>query len=348
MYSRIHINLSLLILFFFFNIQAFTQKKTENLIVCFYNVENLFDTIDQPVLLDEEFTPDSKKNWNTTKYFKKLDNVARVLSSMSNDKLPDIIGLSEVENISVLEDLIEMPGLKAGNYGIVHEESPDVRGIDVALLYNRNTVKVRNHEVIPVKLPFDTTFRTRDILYIHLEANDKNDIHVFVNHWSSRRGGEKASEPKRLYSAVALRRKIDILLSKDSQSRFIIMGDFNDEPTNKSLNSILMAGNKRKNFGKGDLYNLYYDKHNLHNEGSYNYRGSWNMLDQIIVSYNLIDRMNSLSCDYSSGEIFQQDWMMYETNEGIKVPSRTYGGDNYYGGISDHLPVYVVFTYTDK
>jgi predicted extracellular nuclease len=330
------------LLFFFFLLSA---QKEDKLIVSFYNVENLFDTIDQPDVMDEEFTPDSEKEWNSEKYSKKIEDLAKVLNSIDNKELPAIIGLAEIENRSVLEDLINSKDLKKGNYGIVHQDSPDIRGIDVAILYRKDKVKVLDQEAIPVALPFDTSFKTRDILYVKFRLPDGKDLNVFANHWSSRRGGMKESEPRRMYSGVAVRRKIDLLLSRDIDSRFLIMGDFNDEPTNKSIMSILMATNKKKNIGTGDLYNLFYDQHNEGNVGSYNYRNEWNMLDQIIVSYNLINRMNGFSCDYTSGRIFREDWMMYTDEKGDVSPNRTYGGNNYYGGISDHLPVYVEFSF---
>jgi predicted extracellular nuclease len=336
---------SILVITLIFTFYTLTAQKEEKLIVSFYNVENLFDTIDQPDVLDEEFTPESEKKWNTEKYSKKIEDIAKVLSSIDNKELPSIIGLAEIENRTVLEDLINTKYLQKANYGIVHQDSPDIRGIDVAILYRKDKVKVLDHEAIPVKLPFDTAFKTRDILYVKFRLADGQDLNVFVNHWSSRREGMKESEPRRMYSGVAVRRKFDLLLSRDIESRFLIMGDFNDEPTNKSIMSILMATNKKKNIGTGDLYNLFYDQHNNDNIGSYNYRNEWNMLDQIIVSYNLINRMNSFSCDYASGKIFKEDWMMYSNEKGEESPNRTYGGPNYYGGVSDHLPVYVEFNF---
>ena len=311
--------------------------------IIFYNVENLFDTEDDPLTMDEEFTPESEKKWNKEKYQKKLEDLSKVLISVYPDELPEIIGLAEVENCKVLEDLKSTAYLKKGNYEIVHSDGPDERGIDVALLYRKDAIKQVTYEHLPVSFPFDSIDVTRDILYVKGSAEDGKDFHFFVNHWSSRSGGMVESEPKRMQCAVTLRKKIDYVLCHESDPRIVIMGDFNDEPTNKSIMNILLATNKRKNIGTGDLFNLFYDRHNSGNVGSYNYKGTWNMLDQIIVSYNLINTKGLYSCNYQDGIIFSEDWMMYQNEDGQKVPSRTYGGPNYYGGISDHLPVSIRF-----
>jgi predicted extracellular nuclease len=325
---------------FFPVILAFSQNNP--FVVMSYNVENLFDTLDTPGFDDIEFTPVSKKQWNTEKYNKKLIDLAKVIAAVGKENLPDVVGLVEIENRKVLEDLINVPSLKAGGYGIVQEESPDARGIDVALLYRKDRFKYEGHVKIPVAFPFDSTERTRDILYVYGKAPDGQNLHFFVNHWSSRNGGERETEPKRMYCAVALRRNLDLLLSRDSQARIIIMGDFNDEPTNRSIMNVLQASNKRKNISVGEFYNLMYDKHNLTPEGSYFYRGNWNMLDQIMISQTLLNAASGYKLKYDSGQIFKEDWMLFKAKNGEVSPNRTYGGDNYYGGISDHLPVFVV------
>lgn len=318
------------------------RSANDDITILFYNVENLFDTIDQPGVLDEEFTPGSEKEWNTSRYYRKIEDISRVLTGTGRNVLPDVIGLAEVENRMVLEDLLAAPAFRKGDYGIIHEESPDARGIDVALLYRKDVLKSVSHEIIPVHFPFDSTETTRDILHVTAKLPDGEMVHFFVNHWSSRYGGMKESEPKRMYCAVSLRRRIDRLFAQENNPRIVIMGDFNDEPTNRSLMNILQAGNKLRNIEIGDLYNLYYDQHNMGLAGSYYYRGDWNMLDQIIVSYNMINQESRFSCNYQDGMILKEDWMLFENQDGVMVPNRTYGGPNYYGGISDHLPVYIV------
>lgn len=319
--------------------QVYSQDKSFTIMS--YNVENLFDTLDTPGKDDIEFTPLSKKNWDTEKYSKKLIDLSKVIAGVDKLNLPDVVGLIEVENRQVVEDLINTPLLKPGKYAVVHEESPDARGIDVALIYRKDRFTYEGHVKIPVAFPFDSTEKTRDILYVYGKASDGLDIHFFVNHWSSRIGGERETEPKRMYCAVSLRRNLDLLLSRDSKARIVIMGDLNDEPTNRSIMSVLQASNKRKNISVGEFYNLMYDSHNLNSEGTYFYKGNWNMIDNLIVSHTLLNTTGTLGCKYDSGKIFKEEWMMFKAKNGEISPNRSFGGDNYYGGVSDHLPIYL-------
>jgi endonuclease/exonuclease/phosphatase family metal-dependent hydrolase len=214
------------------------------------------------------------------------------------------------------------------------------------LLYREEFFTCLSHETIPIRDPADPDYKYRDILHVTGRAVDGSILHVFVNHWKSRSGGLEQTERQRIAAASTLRRSLDQLLASESDVKVIIMGDFNDEPTNRSITDALNACNKRKNFGIGDYYNLFYDLHNIQDRGTYNYRGTWNMLDQIIVSYNLIHNNKGLSTAFDSGRILKEDWMLYESEQyGEKLPSATYGGPNYYGGPSDHLPVYVIFHY---
>jgi len=307
-----------------------------------YNVENLFDTINDPNKEDDEFTPTSEKNWNSEKYYHKLDNIARVISSVNKNELPEIVGLVEIENQTVLEDLVSQKFLAPGNYGIVHEESPDARGIDVALLYRKSDFKYIEHQIIRVDFDFEPATKTRDILYVKGSLNDNEILHVFVNHWSSRRDGAEASEPKRVRAAELLRGKVDEILAKDSKAKIVIIGDFNDEPTNKSIHEVLNATNNQFSKNKKELYNLLYDKH-LFGYGTYNYKGDWNMIDNIIVSQALLNNDGKYCVSTDGGQIFEERWMMYDNAKtGQMTPNRTYGGPYYHGGFSDHLPVYLV------
>ena len=317
------------------------QKKDQVLTFMFYNVENLFDTENNPDKNDEEFTPESEKAWDIDKYEKKLDDIASVIKAVNKSELPEIVGLCEVENRKVLEDLIQTRDLKRGNYGIVHHESPDSRGIDCALLYNMEAFHVLSHEAIPVTFPFDSSMTTRDILHAEIKTTDNEVLHLFINHWSSRWGGQEESEPKRIYCAIALRKAVDNVMNRDPHAKIIIMGDFNDEPTNRSIFEMLLANNKRKNAGERELYNLMYDGHNRRNEGSYYYQGNWDMMDQIIVSRSVITDRNGWHAGYDDGKILKEKFMLYyDQNRKDYVPNRSYGGPVYYGGISDHLPVY--------
>ena len=334
----------LLVILIMVSMALSAQKKEDQWTIIFYNVENLFDTLDNPVKIDEEFTPGSEKSWNLERYEKKLNDLGRVITSANPSELPEIIGLCEVENVQVLMDLVSTDAFRKGDYGIVHFESPDVRGIDAALLYRKDEFTVMEQKKLPVIFPFDSTETTRDILYVKGQTSDKETLHFYVNHWSSRRGGEKETEPKRIFAAVTLRQEIDVLLNREPSAKIVIMGDFNDEPTNTSVFGMLMANNKKKNASGRDLYNMMYDMHNDENKGTYNYRGNWNMLDHIIISQALLSAKSGLSAEHDGAKIFSADWMMYNDENRGKVPSRTYGGPNYYGGISDHLPVYVILS----
>lgn len=330
------------LLFFYVTTYGQETRSGENFTIVFYNVENLFDIEDDPFSEDDEFTPGSEKQWNRERYTKKLDDIAEVLSSIPGKDLPGIIGLCEVENKKVLKDLTGTRKLRKKEYGIVHEDSPDIRGIDVALLYRKDRFDMVDHKSIPVVFPFDTV-KTRDILYVKGKTSDSETFHFFVNHWSSRREGEKATERRRVFSAVVLRKAVDSIMNVEADAKIFILGDFNDEPTNISLHSVLNATNKQKNAGARDLYNLMYDKHNIEDLGTYSYKGSWNMLDNLIVSKPVLNDKKGYHLDYSDGMIFREDWMMYDNPKtGDLTLNKTYGGNVYFGGVSDHLPVYMV------
>lgn len=329
-----------------YSLAIFSQETAydpqKNFTVVFYNVENLFDTINSPGINDQEFTPAGSYQWTGKRYHKKIQDIARVLSTVNPYELPEIIGLCEVENREVLTDLVRSEKIKSGNYQIVHETGPDARGIDVALLYREDAFSYLSHRTIPIYFPFDPDSRTRDILYVKGLAADTDTLHLFVNHWSSRVGGEAQTEPKRVFAAMRLRNAIDSIFFINPVAKIIVMGDFNDEPTNASVFSFLNANNKRKNASYNELYNLMYDIHNIENEGTYYFRGNWNMLDHLIVSRALLERDNGFYCDFGSGMIFSAPWMLEEINNGDQQPLRTHSRGVYKGGPSDHLPVYMI------
>jgi len=316
---------------------SFAQKKDFTL--AFYNVENLFDTIDTPDKRDDEFTPESDKQWNTGRYEKKLIDLSNVIISINKEDYPEIIGLCEVENRQVVEDLVSKTGLKTSGYKVIHEESPDARGIDVAMLYEPAHFSPISHATITTKLPGERP-HTRDILYVKGVADGNDTLHIFINHWPSRSGGQEASEPKRVLVAQNLRNAVDSIQQTDADAKIVIMGDLNDHPYNKSCFETLRATNEKKQAKEGDLFNLMY-QHHLNGEGSYNYRGKWGVIDHIIVSYALLDAKAGLSTKHKSGVIHKEEFFLFTKKNGSKTPNRTYGGKNYYGGFSDHLPVYV-------
>jgi predicted extracellular nuclease len=327
MKSNIILLVITLMLFSSFRPNLLNKKAT----IAFYNVENLFDTIDDPGITDEEFLPVSEKQWNTQRYNKKLEDIARVLGGINSEELPEVIGLCEVENRGVLEDLIATEPLTSGNYQIVHVDSPDKRGIDVALLFRKREFKLLSHEALLV----DPGFETRDILHVTGKLG-KDQFHLFVNHWPSRWGGVEKSESNRLVAAQTLKKKVDEILAENNEAKIVIMGDMNDEPDNKSLAEIVQAMAPNQ---KAELYNLMIPL-DEQNRGSYNYRGHWNMIDNILVSETVLRGKGFVTTD-QLGQVYHEAWMEYRNKDGQMSPNRTYGGLNYYGGVSDHFPVYL-------
>lgn len=312
-------------------------KSAAGKVFGFYNVENLFDTIDDQYTIDEQFLPNSEKLWNSEKYTIKLNSLAKVISHFDKE-LPIFLGMAEIENKGVIEDLIKTDQLLKGNYGIVHEESPDKRGIDVGFIYRKDYFKVLSHQNLEVSIADEPDFFTRDILYVKGELKDNDVLHVFLNHWPSRRAGQEESEYKRVRAATVLRSKIDELLAEDKNAKIIIMGDFNDYPNNKSIIEVLKAKGDR-DFKNGNLYNLAFNLEQK-NKGTYNYRGDWGMLDQLIISEGTYKSDNGLHVTYENCKILELDWMLFtDPKYGDKKPSKTYGGNEYYGGYSDHLPI---------
>lgn len=310
------------------------QMLRKEYTVLSYNVENLFDTQDDPKIPDEEFLPESEKKWTNERYQKKLNDLARVISEVNPLDAPEIVGLIEVENRSVLEDLINTNALKAHQYAIIHEESPDYRGIDVALIYRKDAFTEIMHECLPVVFADDTAFKTRDILHVVGTVRNKT-VHVFVNHWPSRIGGEDKTEPKRVLAASVLKKKVDQLMASDPKARIIIMGDMNDEPVNKSLKETI--GAQAPDSG-ANFVNLMWpdDKAGL---GTYFYNGNWNMLDNIVVSREMISGQQ-VRVENGKGSIYSNSWMLFTNKTGDKTPNRSYVGPKYVGGVSDHFPVY--------
>ncbi len=308
-----------------------TVQNTEasELTIAFYNIENLFDTINEPNKEDDYFTPVGPTQWNSERYYKKLSNLNQVYRAMNK---PDILGVAEIENILVAKDLSDSLGLP----GIVHFDSPDQRGIDVALFYDNSKIELLQSEKIRIHFPdnISVDYTSRDVIYAQLKLPGSENLHVFVNHWPSRRGGLKESSPRREWVSYHVQKKIKQIWKKESDAQILLMGDFNDEPSNKSIQQLLSIHNQderlvnqMEEFEKMDI-------------GSYNYRGNQNVLDQFIVSSNLTDSIGAITI--KSVEIFKKDFMIYKDSKYGEKPSRTYGGPNYYGGYSDHYPIRMI------
>ena len=299
-------------------------------------MENLFDTDDDPNKIDEEFSPIGRKEWTVEKLNKKLEHLAQVIRFMNNGNAPDLLGVEEVEHQAMLDSMLSQY-FKDKNYGIAYRETPDNRGIDCGLIYNADKFEYISHTGHVVILP--DKYPTRLILETHLKISG-DDLYVFVNHWPSRRGGEKKSAPNRAAAAKVLKKRVEEILKIDSDANIVITGDFNDEPNNNSIHKILGAkylSCDEQPSSSDELYNLAYESFD-EGWGTYLYRGDWNMLDQIIVSGNLIER-NGFDYECGSFEIVKPKYLVEQAGKykGSALP--TFGGSKYLAGYSDHFPV---------
>lgn len=334
---KIQLRFILLIIALAVLFSAFIDKprKPRTAGVVFYNVENLFDTLDNTSKNDNEFLPTGEKNWNTERYNTKLERIAEVLKGIS-EELPAVVGFAEVENRNVLEDLALEEILAPAKYKVIHFESPDRRGIDVGLFYSKKKFKIFNAKRVPVPTGLKNSF-TRDILLVHGRLKRGPEIYFIVNHWPSRYGGQEKSEPKRISASRILAQKIDSLLLLNPEAHIIAMGDFNDYPDNKSISEVLLHDRST------NLTNLM-DRTKSQYPGSYHYRGKWGYLDQFIVTTSLVD--SALPDIHPNTTMsFSTPKMIYTKRNGKNIPNRTYGGSKYYGGYSDHLPIYTELVY---
>ncbi|MCD4773549.1 MAG: hypothetical protein K8R41_09245 [Bacteroidales bacterium] len=318
------------------------NAEQERVRLVFYNVENLFDIYDDPKINDEEFTPEGIRSWDKYKFKTKINNIFKTLIAVGKWKMPDIIGLCEIENYFVLEKLVNSTPLKNYNYNIIHYESPDHRGIDVALLYNPEKIQELFSSPLRINFPFDNNLKTRDILYVKALLFDSDTLHLFINHWPSRYGGLMKTIPKRNFVAGVLRQKVDSILMISPQANVVIMGDFNDNPDDESLCEILNASVKRNYSERNNLFNLMYKNTGENKSGSVKYKENWNTFDQIIVSGNMLNDSNRLKIIGKEAVIFNACFLFEEDKKYLgKKPFRTYSGYKYIGGFSDHFPVYI-------
>ena len=319
------------------------QKSYQVVCIGYYNLENLFDTIYNPELSNnEEFTPGGDNNWDTKRYNKKLSNMAFVISKIAADVTPDgpaLLGVSEIENRGVLEDLVKDPQIADREYKIIHYDSPGRRGIDVALLYQEKYFLPVNSKSVELTMPEDTSFRTRDQLVVSGLLNGEM-IHVVVNHWPSRSGGEKRSRPKRNAAGKLARHIVDSLLMLDQNAKILVVGDLNDDPVNPSVEQYLRAKGEKNELEKGDLYNPMYPLYKA-GIGSLAYRDRWNLFDQVIISQSLLgDDMSDFK--FYKAVVFNKKYLLQKEGAYAGYPLRTFGGGVYLGGYSDHFPVYVL------
>jgi len=316
-------------------------EKPRYLRIMFYNCENLFDIYDDSLTNDEEFLPKGDKYWSEKKYDEKLDHITKVITAIGGWNPPEIVGLCEIENRHVLNDLTRKTALYIDEYEIIHKESPDSRGIDVALLYQKKHFTPIEKEFIPITYPDSGSKSTRDILHVTGLTSDNDTLHVFVNHWPSRWGGQLESEDRRLYVASILRQHIDSLFTHSPNANIVIIGDFNDYPDNKSVLNELNAQPDFDSFRPNELYNLSHYLQFVKNQGSYKYDGFWGIIDQQIVSGSLLNQANAIYTTREDAHIFKAPFLLEPDDKFVgERPNRTYIGFTYHGGYSDHLPVF--------
>ena len=312
----------------------------------FYNVENLFDTFDDSLKNDEDFLPESNHFWNNHKYYTKLNHIYKVITAVGGWNPPAIIGLCEIENRKVIDDLINNTPLVKHEYQVIHKESPDRRGIDVGFLYRQDLFKPISNSFIPINFPNNPENKTRDILYVKGITNKLDTLHIFINHWPSRWGGQLESEDRRLFVASVLRSKVDSIFNQNTNSNIIITGDFNDYPNNKSIIKVLSANQNFDVIKPNSLYNLSAYLYKTKNIGTHKYQGEWDVLDQFIVSGNLLNSENNMYTSKTDVHILNKDFLLEPDDSyyGFK-PNRTYIGYKYNGGFSDHLPTYLILNF---
>jgi len=322
--------------------QIYEGKKSQNVRIVFYNIENLYDPYDDTTKMDDEFTSSGAKHWSYSRFQTKLNHLSKTLLAIGGWEPPPIVGLCEVENKYVLNKLIYQTPLKKFNYRFIHHDSPDARGIDVILLYRPEKFKVISSKYFEIHYPFDTVAQTREILMVKGKVFVDDTIILFVNHWPSRRGGYLESQPRRIYVAGLLRSKIDSIFRTDQHPNIIIMGDFNDEPDKESLAKVLKAMSFHNEKEPGELVNLMLSGEIRWDEGTLKYQGQWSIFDQFIVSGNLVRFSDDHKAIFAEAHIFREDFLTEKDDRNMgKKLKRTYAGPRYLGGFSDHLPIYL-------
>jgi predicted extracellular nuclease len=323
----------------------FAQKQSYKVaVIGFYNLENLFDTINDPGVDDEEFSPDGPRRYSAEIYLDKLTKLATVLSQMGteiNVDGPGILGVAEVENAGVLEDLVKHPLIAKRGYKVIHYNSRDARGIDVGLLYNPKYFSPEQSDKLFVSLPSGSkdAYYTRDVLWVKGKL-DGEDIHVYVNHWPSRSGGEKRSEPGRLAAARVCRTHMDSIRKIEKNPKVIVMGDLNDDPINKSITEVIGAQASKEDVLKGGMYNPWTELYKK-GYGTLAYQDAWGLFDQILVSHPWLTE-NQKGFFFKTARIFNKEYMVENKGRYKGYPMRTWDGLTYRGGYSDHFPTYLI------
>lgn len=318
------------------------NAQTKGGLVAFYNLENLFDTIDDPNTNDRDFLPTGSFNWNTTKYKNKLANLSKVISTIGDDEEnniiwngPNFLGVCEIENKGVLEDLVNTPTLKPSNYGIVQFDSPDKRGIDVAFLYKQDYFRIISAKTFELIDETDLNRKTRDQLLV-TGLFDGDTLNFIVNHWPSRGAGDE----KRVQAAKVCRGIVDSLLNENINAKIFVMGDFNDTPVNKSINFLTHKSEKRKTKDK-TVIKLHNDALKFHKQGrgTICYKDIWQAFDMILVSPAVMEDQEGFR--HRLMGIHDKPYLHQRDGRYQGYPLRTHAGGNYLNGYSDHLPVFM-------
>ena len=345
---RSKITNSFLLVLFGVSFTLLGQEKEEYYIqaIGFYNLENLFDIYDDPEKFDDDRTPEGKDHWTQANYQEKVKNMAHAISRIGYKETnapPAVVGVCEIENLKVLEDVVADEALRDHDYGIIHYDSPDLRGIDVALLYQRKVFQPEHsvsHELVLYNPDEpDKRIFTRDQLVVTGKLQGER-VHIIVNHWPSRSGGEKISSPKREKAAMLNKKIVDSLFRNDPYARIITMGDFNDDPHNKSLKQVLGAKAEKEALVRKDIYNpmASLSKKGI---GSLAYRDGWNLFDQILISEAFLLQDYSRYTFFKAA-VFNENFLATPTGQYKGYPFRSFGEGGFTGGYSDHFPVYIL------
>ena len=321
---------------------VFSQKEFHVACIAFYNLENLFDTLDSPDTDDFEFTPNGPNVYNSNVYHDKLNKLASVIAELGIEYTPDgpaLLGVSEIENKSVLEDLVHQSAIAGRKYGIIHRDSKDSRGVDVALLY-RPDYFVPEHThfySLETNEPGDSVKYSRDILIVIGKLLGESVV-VSVNHWPSRRGGEQNTQHLRNAAAEYNRHFLDSLMQTGLENA-IVMGDLNDDPVNDSVRKYLRSHRNIDDLEEGEMYNAF---ENFYRKGlgTTAYQDAWSLFDQIIVSKSLAK--DDAGLEYYKAVVFNRPYLTQKTGPFLGYPFRCYSNGQYTGGYSDHFPVYVL------
>ena len=324
------------------------EKKYFLSAIGFWNVENLYDTLNDQWKNDEDFTPVGIYAWNGERYRTKIKHLSDVISQLATDATPDglaILGLSEIENQSVVKDLVNAPKLKKRNYQVVHVEGPDARGVDVSFIYNPSYFKVQKVVSQHVTVVTDSAHKTRDILVVS-GFFLAEPMAILVNHWPSRRGGEMASRPNRIEAAKVARRITDSILTVNPKTKIAIIGDLNDDPVDVSVKKHLGTFSEYNSPLEGRFFNPM-DKLYLDGIGSLAWQDSWNLFDQIILNQNWLGG-NFDTWQYYTARVFNKPFLKSDFGNFKGYPLRTFSGATYTAGYSDHFPVYIIIAKENK